>query len=133
MRQSATHSTDRPGAAAVAADNDSEIAEIRHVALGGEPLDVDVRLILAPVGGVFRCFGASMGPYLHSMITQGHIVGAIAHTGGTTLITSWLSGLLMEMLVAPGERVHARQPVAWVRALADTTVSISIEGSRTGS
>lgn len=83
----------------------------------GELLEVDVRLVVSPICGVFHQPAPPIEASAGGMIRRGDVVGEVHHTGGVTHVKSWLFGLLVEMLVVPGERVHDGQPVAWVRAL----------------
>ncbi len=75
---------------------------------GGEHLYVHERLVLSPAAGVFVT--ADPGPE----VEVGGVIGQV----GDQEVCSAFAGSLEGLLVMPGERVAAGQPVAWLRAAA---------------
>ena len=85
--------------------------------MGGGDLDaeevyLEERLIVAPHAGVFR---AAAGPGAGVTIHEHEVVGRIELTRETFTVTSPHTGVLMGLLVTPGERVRKSQPLAWLR------------------
>jgi hypothetical protein len=81
--------------------------------LHADEVHVPERLIVAPAGGVFReipTTGAD-GP-----VEVGQAIGEIVRPTDEVAVVSPHTGRLMGLLVLSGERVRARQPIAWVRA-----------------
>lgn len=76
--------------------------------LGGENLYVTERLIVSPCAGVFQP-SDQMKP--DQVLTVGDVVGWVAEEE----IRSPFAGTVMGVMAAPGERVTARQSIAWLR------------------
>ena len=84
--------------------------------MGGRDFDAEEvylteRLIVAPHAGVFRTSAAAEGATIH----EHEVLGRIELTRETFTVTSPHTGVLMGLLVAPGERVRKSQPLAWLR------------------
>jgi len=74
----------------------------------GEHLFATERLVVSPSAGVFEP-AESMG--VGTTITAGAVLGMI----GKTEVRSSFAGEIQGFLALPGERVTARQPIAWLR------------------
>lgn len=83
-----------------------------------EEVHVPERLIAAPAAGVFRTAPPEVVTAEGEIVHAGQVVGSIEVTGGSVTVTSAHTGFLMGLLAAPGERVRAAQPLAWVRVVA---------------
>ena len=81
--------------------------------LGGENLYVTERLIVTPCAGIFT-LGA--GVVDGQQIRVGDVIG---HVAGTE-VRSAFAGTVMGIMAVEGERVTARQPVAWLRTASVT-------------
>ena len=84
--------------------------------MGGRGFDAEEiylteRLIVAPHAGVFRTSLADEGVTIH----EHEVLGRIELTRETFTVTSPHTGVLMGLLVSPGERVRKSQPLAWLR------------------
>jgi [acyl-carrier-protein] S-malonyltransferase len=79
--------------------------------LTGEHIAVPERMIVAPAVGVFRPRGVEAG----ATIAVGDIVGVVEGPGTREPVRSAFAGTVMGVLVHPGERLRAGQPVAWMR------------------
>ena len=76
--------------------------------LGGENLYVTERLIVSPCAGIFTLVaGVSDG----QQISVGDVIG---HVAGEE-VRSAFAGTVMGIMATEGERVTARQSVAWLR------------------
>jgi [acyl-carrier-protein] S-malonyltransferase len=75
----------------------------------GEHLFAVERLVVSPAAGVFTPIGN---------ISEGTTidVGAILGTVGDTEVRSPFAGIVQAYIAVEGERVTARQPIAWLRA-----------------
>jgi biotin carboxyl carrier protein len=87
------------------------------VELFAEDLDVRERLITAPRPG--RFFPAvAYPPHPHYPegvpVRAGQRIGVVVRTGEEHHVTCAFSGMLMGLMVLPGERVRLGQPVAWL-------------------
>ncbi len=82
----------------------------------GEHLYVSERLVLSPTAGIFKPSEASRagtaGPGTSPEVEVGGLIGSV----GEMEVRSSFAGALMGLLVMPGERVSAGQPVAWLRS-----------------
>lgn len=76
--------------------------------LGGENLYVTERLIVSPCAGIFT-LGAGVGD--GQQVAVGDVIG---HVAGEE-VRSAFAGTVMGIMAVEGERVTARQPVAWLR------------------
>lgn len=96
--------------------------EAMHAAIAaraGERFEVDERLVLSPVAGLFEpeAHLASLSPGMTAgreptVVGVGDLVGRV----GETEIRSPFAGSVEGILVLAGERVNPGQPVAWLRA-----------------
>lgn len=79
------------------------------VELFAEALEVTERLITAPFPGRFH-------PYCTpgTVVAQGDPIGVLFRSDEKRAVVTPFAGLLMGLLVLPGERVRAGQPVAWL-------------------
>ncbi len=76
----------------------------------GETIDVPERVIVSPAVGVYEPVRRS------DLVEAGDIIGHVAMTGRATVpVRSPFRGQLM-VVAWPGERVHHRQRIAWLRA-----------------
>ena len=76
--------------------------------LGGENLYVTERLIVSPCAGIFT-LGTDIGD--GQQVKVGDVIG---HVAGEE-VRSAFAGTVMGIMAVEGERVTARQPVAWLR------------------
>jgi [acyl-carrier-protein] S-malonyltransferase len=76
----------------------------------GERLYVSERLIISPGAGVFELPGDELRAGRSVQI--GDLIGSVSGTE----VRSPFAGELMGVLAHPGERVHAGQPIAWLRS-----------------
>lgn len=81
----------------------------------GDDLRLAERLIVAPAGGVFRSLPSDTLTRHGEIVVAGQTVGLIAGPGTEVPVDSFCTGVLMGMLVEPGERVRPGQPIAWLR------------------
>jgi hypothetical protein len=74
-------------------------------------MDVDVRVIVSPVAGVFH-------PLLDlpSVVCAGAPVGVVRTSGDEVVITSPFAGAVVAIDAVAGERLEPYQRVAWLRA-----------------
>jgi biotin carboxyl carrier protein len=79
-------------------------------AMGGEPLSVPDRVVVAPAAGVFEPEPIDVGATLDA----GAIVGRVRAPGAEHEVRSPFGGTLMAQLARKGERVRPGQPVAWL-------------------
>jgi biotin carboxyl carrier protein len=79
-----------------------------------EDLQVTMRVIAAPAAGVFTVEPETAAP-VGALITPGVAVGTIQRSAGPLDVVSPHSGVLVGLLVHPGERVRQGQPVAWTQ------------------
>lgn len=81
--------------------------------LGGENLYVTERLIVSPCAGIF-----TLSPDIGDgqQVRVGDVIG---HVAGEE-VRSAFAGTVMGIMAVEGERVTARQPVAWLRTAAGT-------------
>jgi [acyl-carrier-protein] S-malonyltransferase len=77
-------------------------------ALQGEHLFATERLVVSPAAGVFTRSGA---PAEGASIDTGEVLGSV----GSHEVRSPFVGVLQSFLAVEGERVAARQPIAWLR------------------
>ena len=84
-------------------------------ALHAEDLWVDERLITAPVAGLFHPLVFDVAHDTPLPIVPGDEIGFVDQSGTKHPVPSPFTGLLVGMLVLPGERVRIHQPVAWLR------------------
>jgi [acyl-carrier-protein] S-malonyltransferase len=77
-------------------------------ALQGEHLFATERLVVSPAAGVFTRSGA---PSEGAAIDTGEVLGRV----GGHEVRSPFTGVLQTFLAMEGERVTARQPIAWLR------------------
>ena len=81
--------------------------------LGGENLYVTERLIVSPCAGIFT-LGAGVGD--GQQVSVGDVIGLVAGEE----VRSAFAGTVMGIMAVEGERVTARQPVAWLRTASGT-------------
>jgi biotin carboxyl carrier protein len=81
----------------------------------GETLDVPERVIVAPVGGVFRPLAPATVTAEGEIVHEGQMIGVLEGPGTRQPVRSPFRGFLMGMLASPGERLREGEPVAWLR------------------
>ena len=74
-------------------------------------MDVDVRVIVSPVAGVFRPLADPP-----SVVCEGAPVGVVCTNSDEVVITSPFAGALVSIDAVAGERLEPYQRVAWLRA-----------------
>jgi hypothetical protein len=85
------------------------------VQLHADELRVPMRLIVAPATGMFRPLTPDAGAAGGLALTTGDPIGVVERPADEVAVVSCHDGLLMGLLVLPGERVRECQPVAWLR------------------
>lgn len=89
---------------------DAQLAE-----LVAEALDVHERLVTAPHPGQFHpTFRLPVHPE-GMPVASGQTIGVLFRSGEEHTVTTPFAGVLMGLLVLPGERVRRGQAVAWLR------------------
>lgn len=86
----------------------SDVASVGPAAVGGEGLYVTERVIVSPCAGLFR---ANAELATGDQIAVGAVVGWVADEE----VRSPFAGTVMGVMAVDGERVTARQSVAWLR------------------
>lgn len=88
--------------------------------LRAEELFILERLVIAPNPGIFHPLVFDVTSQTPELVSAGQQIGAVVRMGEKHPVRSSVAGLLLGLLVLPGERVRLHQPVAWLRT-ADTT------------
>ena len=81
----------------------------------GEHLDVAERLVVTPVGGVFRPLPACLVAMDEGQIHDGEVVGEVESGAIRLPVRTSFTGHFMGMLATAGWRVRPGEPVAWLR------------------
>lgn len=81
--------------------------------LSGEDVALPIRMVVASEAGVFRRVPTSQGDAFPATVREGEVIGVIERLGDPVLVVSPLSGLLMGLLAATGQRIRPWQPLAW--------------------
>jgi [acyl-carrier-protein] S-malonyltransferase len=76
--------------------------------LEGEHLFAVERLVVSPAAGIFTPIG-DVGP--GDTIAVGQTIGSV----GDAPVVSAFAGILQAFIAVDGERITARQPIAWLR------------------
>jgi biotin carboxyl carrier protein len=76
-----------------------------------EWVHVDERLVISPLNGLFF---PAYTEVRDAAVTVGDEIGVVVRNGEKHPVHSPFTGELLGMLAAPGERVRAHQPVAWL-------------------
>jgi hypothetical protein len=79
-----------------------------------EDIHVFERLIVAPVDGSFHPSFPDVCPEEPASIAVGDEIGVVVRSGEKHTVESPFTGLLIGLMVLPGERVRQHQPVAWL-------------------
>lgn len=82
----------------------------RLAQIEGEHLFASERLVVSPAAGVFTPIGTLPEG---AMIEVGSVLGTV----GDTQVHSPFAGVLQSYIAVEGERVTARQPIAWLRTV----------------
>ncbi|CAN5853463.1 hypothetical protein BH23ACT2_BH23ACT2_23640 [soil metagenome] len=85
-----------------------------HAGPDGDGTHIDVRLVVAPVAGVFQPAAIGEVTAEGEVVATGGVVGHIVGTGQTEAVISFCAGFLVRLLAEPGERVRPGQPIAWL-------------------
>lgn len=94
--------------------HDTSAGEKHQVQWFAEDVNLHERLILAPCAGTFHPVNPDVSWAEPIRVAIGDEVGVVIQLGEKHEIESAFTGTLLGMLVLPGERVRARQPVAWL-------------------
>jgi hypothetical protein len=79
----------------------------------GETIDVTERVIVSPAAGVYEPLERS------SEVSAGDVIGHVSGPGDEVVpVRSPFTGRLVEVVAWRGERVLARQRIAWLRVAA---------------
>jgi biotin carboxyl carrier protein len=79
-----------------------------------EDMHVFERLIIAPVSGTFHPSFPDVCPEQPAMVAIGDQIGVVVRSGEKHTVESAFTGLLLGLLVLPGERVRQHQPIGWL-------------------
>ena len=90
------------------------MSERTRTELYAELPHLDERLITAPRAGVFHPFLSELPVTDVGRVTAGETIGVLIHSGEKCAVESPFDGVFRGLLVLPGERVRAGQPVAWI-------------------
>ena len=82
---------------------------------GGEQLGIAERVVVAPAAGTFQPSGSDFAASEGEPIDAGRLLGVVSSLSGEAEVRSPFAGFFMGLLALPGERVHPRQPIAWLR------------------
>jgi biotin carboxyl carrier protein len=93
-----------------------ESSEMAIHAIHADEMHVPERLIVAPVGGVFRLLPPEVVTTEGEIVEAGQAIGIVERPVDEVRVVSPHNGFLMGLLVVAGERVRESQPVAWVRS-----------------
>ncbi len=85
-----------------------------HAGPDGDDTCIDVRLVVAPIAGVFRPASVAEITTEGELVAAGGVIGHIAGPGRDEAVTSFCAGFLVRLLAEPGERVRPGQPLAWL-------------------
>ena len=81
-----------------------------------ERVHVDERLVIAPLNGVFF---PAYTEVEDAEVAVGDEIGVVVRNGEKHPVHSPFTGELLGLLAAPGERVRAYQPLAWLTTADD--------------
>jgi multidrug efflux pump subunit AcrA (membrane-fusion protein) len=85
-----------------------------HAGPDGDDIRIDVRLVVAPGAGLFEPAPVGAITAEGEVVAAGTVLGHVGGTGDRVPVVSFCAGFLVRLLVEPGERVRAGQPVAWL-------------------
>jgi multidrug efflux pump subunit AcrA (membrane-fusion protein) len=85
-----------------------------HAGPDGDDTSIDVRLVVAPVAGVFRPAPVAEITTEGELVAAGGTIGHIVVPGRNEPVTSFCAGFLVRLLAEPGERVRPGRPLAWL-------------------
>ncbi len=88
-----------------------------HAGRDGDDVRIDVRLIVAPIAGVFQPAAVNDITSEGELIALGGVIGHIAGPGRQEPVTSFCAGFLIRLLAESGERVRPGQPLAWLHPI----------------
>jgi biotin carboxyl carrier protein len=79
-----------------------------------EQIHLDERLVVSPRAGVFFPAYTEVRPEEIAMVAVGDEIGVVVQNGEKHPVHCPFTGQLMGLLAAPGQRVRAYEPVAWL-------------------
>ncbi|CAN5684101.1 hypothetical protein BH10ACT1_BH10ACT1_01600 [soil metagenome] len=85
-----------------------------HAGREGDDTRIDVRMVVAPIAGVFQPAPADDVTAEGEVVAVGAVIGHIAGPGRDEPVVSFCAGFLVRLLAEPGERVRPGQPIAWL-------------------
>ncbi len=85
-----------------------------HAGREGDDTQIDVRLVVAHIAGVFQPAPVGEITTEGELISAGGVIGHIAGPGRNDPVISFCTGFLVRPLAEPGERVRPGQPLAWL-------------------
>lgn len=94
--------------------DDTSAGETHQVRWVAEDVCLQERLIVAPRAGTFHPVNPDVSLAEPIRVAMGDEVGVVIQLGEKHEIESPFTGALLGLLVLPGERVRAGQPVAWL-------------------
>ncbi len=80
----------------------------------GDDVHLHVRLVVAPVAGLFRPQPPETVTTEGEILVEGQVIGLIDGPGCRVEVVSAFTGFFMGLLAESGERVRPGQPVAWL-------------------
>lgn len=94
--------------------HNTSATETRHGGWFAESVNLLERLILAPRAGTFHPVNPDVSLDEPIRVAMGDEVGVVIQLGEKHEVESPFTGTMLGLLVLPGERVRAGQPVAWL-------------------
>ncbi len=85
-----------------------------HAGRDGDDTRIDVRMVVAPIAGIFQPAPVGEITAEGELISLGGVIGHIAGPGREEPVISFCAGFLVRLLAEPGERVRPGQPIAWL-------------------
>jgi biotin carboxyl carrier protein len=85
-----------------------------HHQVHAERVHLDERLVVSPRAGVFFPSYTEVRPEEAAMVAVGDEIGVVVQNGEKHPVHCQFTGQLMGLMAAPGQRVQANEPVAWL-------------------
>ncbi|MGZ8766083.1 MAG: hypothetical protein ACXW2C_10380 [Acidimicrobiia bacterium] len=82
----------------------------------GEILDVPERVVVAPTSGIFEPAAPGVRTDEGEPVEAGQAIGVLHGPNSATPVKTPFAGFLIGMMATSGERLHAGEPIAWLRA-----------------
>jgi biotin carboxyl carrier protein len=79
--------------------------------------ETDIRLIVAPMSGVFRLHNPESVTTEGEIVRRGQVIGTVTNRGHDEPVTSTFTGFLLGVLANHTDRVRAGEPLLWLRVI----------------